>query len=75
MDHLTAVRINLYPHIVLSMNQAVRHKRKAWQLAILLTTINGLITMAPNLALSNHDLIQNMISSKLQVDKDLKMTI
>jgi hypothetical protein len=35
------------------------------QLAFLPITINGWITMAPNLALSKHILIQNMISSKL----------
>jgi hypothetical protein len=33
---------------------------------------NVLTTMAPNLALSKHDLIQSMISSKLQDDKALK---
>ena len=42
------------------------------QLALLLTTINDLTTIAPNLALSKHVLIQNMISSKLQDDKRLK---
>ena len=42
------------------------------QLAFLLTAINGLTTMAPNLALSKHVLIQNMISSKLQDDEALK---
>ena len=42
------------------------------QVAPLLTTINGLTTMAPNLALSKHVLIQDMISSKLQGDKALK---
>jgi hypothetical protein len=31
----------------------------------ILATINGLTTMAPNLALSKHVLIQDMISSKL----------
>ena len=36
------------------------------------TAINGLTTMAPNLALSKHVLIQDMISSKLQDDKALK---
>jgi hypothetical protein len=42
------------------------------QLALLLTAINGLTTMAPNLALSKHILIQDMINSKLQDDKALK---
>lgn len=42
------------------------------QLALLLTAINGLATMAPNLALSQHVLIQDMISSKLQDDKALQ---
>jgi hypothetical protein len=36
------------------------------------TAINGLTIMAPNLALSKHVLIQDMISSKLQDDKALK---
>jgi hypothetical protein len=40
------------------------------QLAFL-PAVNGLTTMAPNLALSKHVLIQNMISSKLY-DKALK---
>ena len=40
-------------------------------LAFLLST-NGLTTMAPNLALSKHVLIQDMISSKLKDDKALK---
>ena len=34
--------------------------------------MNSLTTIASNLALSKHDLIQNMISSKLQDDKALK---
>ena len=42
------------------------------QAALLLTTVNGLTTMAPNLALSKHVLIQDMISSKLQDDNALK---
>jgi hypothetical protein len=37
-----------------------------------LTAINGLPTLAPNLALSRHILVQNMISSTLQDDKVLK---
>jgi hypothetical protein len=42
------------------------------QLGLLLTAINGLATMVPNLALSKHILIQDMINSKLQDDKALK---
>jgi hypothetical protein len=36
------------------------------QLALLHTTINGLTTNAPNLALSQHILIQSMMGSNLQ---------
>jgi hypothetical protein len=42
------------------------------QLALLFTTINGLTTMALNLALFKYVLIQNMISSKLQDDEAFK---
>ena len=42
------------------------------QLALLLTAINNLTTMSPNLALSKHVLIQNMINTKLQDDEALK---
>jgi hypothetical protein len=42
------------------------------QLVFLLMAINSLTTMAPNIALSKHTLIQDMISSKLQDDKALK---
>jgi hypothetical protein len=42
------------------------------QLALCLPVINDLTTIVPNLALSKHILIQNIISSKLQDDKALK---
>jgi hypothetical protein len=38
----------------------------------LLTAINSLTTMVPNLVLSKHILIQSIISDKLQDDKALK---